>query len=84
LWVITVLISRYVSLASIVAAAALPIATLAWNTRTPEGWSIEGAWPMVVVNAALGALVIWKHRSNIARLRAGTENRIGGSAAKAP
>ena len=84
LWVITVLLSRYVSLASIVAAAALPIATLAWNARTPDGWSIEGVWPMVTVNAALGALVIWKHRSNIARLRAGTETRIGGNAAKAP
>lgn len=84
LWLILVLVSRYVSLASMVAAAALPIATLVWNARTDEGWSFESAWPMVTVNAALGALVIWKHRSNIARLRAGTENRIGGRAAGTP
>jgi glycerol-3-phosphate acyltransferase PlsY len=56
---------RYISLGSIVAAAALP----------PAAWLISRAAPEVIAAAALaGAFVIWRHRENIARLRAGTEN----------
>ncbi len=62
--------TRFVSLGSIVASIALPIAVFAWGR--------EPAWPTAALSALLGAAVIWKHRSNIARLRAGTENRISG------
>jgi glycerol-3-phosphate acyltransferase PlsY len=34
--------------------------------------------------AALAALVIWKHRSNIARIRAGVEPRVGAPAGEVP
>ncbi|MDA0803391.1 MAG: glycerol-3-phosphate 1-O-acyltransferase PlsY [Planctomycetota bacterium] len=61
-------VTRYASLGSIVASVALPIAVFAWGG--------EPAWPTSALSALLGAAVIWKHRSNIARLRAGTENRI--------
>ncbi|MEM9372397.1 MAG: glycerol-3-phosphate 1-O-acyltransferase PlsY [Planctomycetota bacterium] len=37
-----------------------------------------GGWPFVLVAAALGILVIYKHRTNIARLASGTELKIGG------
>ena len=33
--------------------------------------------PVLAAIALLAALVVWKHRSNIARLRAGTEPRVG-------
>ncbi len=59
--------SRYVSLASILAAIALPIA--AWYTQVPR--SVFG------LTAVLAALAIWKHRANAHRLLAGTENRLG-------
>jgi glycerol-3-phosphate acyltransferase PlsY len=56
---------RYISLGSIVAAAAL----------APAAWLISRAAPEVIAAAALaGAFVIWRHRANIARLRAGTEH----------
>ena len=80
-WVAVVAITRYVSLASIIAAAMLPLATLGWAATSRGGSDVAGAWPLIAVNAALGALVIWKHRANIARLRAGTENRVGGAKA---
>lgn len=58
-------ISRYVSLGSICAAAALPVAT--WFVRNDLFW----------FTAIVGALAIYKHKSNIQRLLAGTENRAG-------
>lgn len=60
--------TRYVSLGSIVASIALPVFVFLWGG--PQ------LIPIVVLTTVLGAVVIWKHRSNIARLRAGTENRI--------
>lgn len=66
-WLVVFAASRYVSLASIVAAAALPLAV--WLT---------GNGPLLIgVSTALGALAIYKHKANIQRLRAGTESRIG-------
>jgi glycerol-3-phosphate acyltransferase PlsY len=67
-WVIVFLLSRYVSLASISGAFVLPFAV--W-------YSGYGA-AMIIITAVLGALAIYKHRSNIERLMKGTENRIGG------
>ena len=66
-WLVVFAASRYVSLASIVAAVALPLAV--WLTG--NGGLLNGA------AAALGALAIYKHKANIERLLAGTENRIG-------
>jgi len=60
-------ISRYVSFASICAAAALPVATWYWtHDSTLLGFTL-----------VLGGLAIYKHQANIRRLLAGTENRIG-------
>lgn len=67
----TALLSRYVSLGSILASIALPVLVWLWGGRD--------LWPTVTLTAILGAGVIWKHRSNIARLRAGTENRLQGA-----
>jgi glycerol-3-phosphate acyltransferase PlsY len=63
----TVWATRYVSLGSVVAAMALgPIAYL---TDAPT--------PVVVAALVTAALVIDRHRSNLARLQAGTESRFG-------
>jgi glycerol-3-phosphate acyltransferase PlsY len=67
-WVIVFYTSRYVSLASVVAAFALPIAVLVVNHLT----GAHG--PLVLyVSIGLAAIVILRHRSNIARLMRGTE-----------
>ncbi|NBV24537.1 MAG: glycerol-3-phosphate 1-O-acyltransferase [Proteobacteria bacterium] len=66
-WLVVFAASRYVSLASIVAAVALPLAV----------WLTGNGGLLIGVSAALGALAIYKHKANIQRLLAGTENRIG-------
>jgi len=66
-FVVLLVTSRYVSVASISAASTLPFA--AWFTG-------ESA-TIVAVTAAMAALAIYKHRPNIQRLLKGTENRIG-------
>jgi len=67
-FILAVLLTRYVSIGSIAAAVALP-ATV-WCL--PEHDLFLG-----IVTTALGAMAIYKHRSNIKRLMAGTESRIG-------
>lgn len=74
LWAGVVLVWRYVSLASIAAAAALPLLSVAaaWATSRPAGE--VGVYALAT--AALALMVVVRHRSNIARLRAGTEPRV--------
>lgn len=67
-WLVVLLISRYVSLSSIAAAVALAIT--AWLLYRADGWLLPGALSF------LAAVVILRHKSNIARLMAGTENRF--------
>jgi glycerol-3-phosphate acyltransferase PlsY len=74
-WVIVVLIWRFISLGSIIAAAAFPIIMLIF-TASLESWRIEVLWPLVVVAVILPALVIFLHRKNIQRLLAGTESKV--------
>jgi len=59
--------TRYVSVASIGAAVVLPVAT--W-------WAYPGMHGYFSLALVLGVLAVWRHRSNITRLRAGTENRF--------
>lgn len=75
-WVLLFLTTRYVSLASIGAAAILPLLTL-WGSWH-HGRIQDGTWnkPLFVFTIIIAVLAIWKHRSNIQRLRAGTENRF--------
>jgi glycerol-3-phosphate acyltransferase PlsY len=62
--------TRYVSLGSVAATVALP--PIAWLSGAPAG----------VVTAAAGtcALIVFRHRTNLWRLRAGTERRMGSAA----
>lgn len=61
-------ITRCVSVGSIAAAAICPLLALYFY------W---GQWVPWLIIAATACVVIWAHRANIARLRAGTENKIG-------
>ncbi len=67
-FIVAVLATRYVSVGSIAAAVALPLTV--W-IMSPQNLLLGS------VTTALGALAIYKHKSNIQRLRAGTENRLG-------
>lgn len=71
-WILVFAASRYVSLASIAAAAILPGGV----------WIAGQSARMIGLAAVLGALAIYKHRTNIQRLIAGTEHRFGSKKAK--
>lgn len=62
--------TRIVSLSSIAAAAVLPLGV----------WLLTHNLIFLAAATISAALVIYKHKSNIARLRAGTENRLGSKA----
>ncbi len=64
-FVVTVAVTRYISLGSIVAAASLPLAV--WMISRPP-------FPMVAAALIAGAFITWRHKSNISRLRAGQEH----------
>jgi glycerol-3-phosphate acyltransferase PlsY len=69
LFALVVLIAHYISLGSILAAAAFPfLVYLIYRDHFPPA-----AYAMI---AASSLLIIWKHRTNIQRLLAGTENRF--------
>ena len=75
--------TRYISLGSIVAACAFPLAYLAIGRA--RGWSVFGdQLPLLLFAVVMGGLIVWKHRTNIARLRAGTESRFGAPAVTPP
>jgi glycerol-3-phosphate acyltransferase PlsY len=76
IWGLVFLFSRYVSLASILAAGALPFVTL-WGSWL-HGKIQNGTWnkPLFAFSIIIAVLAIWKHRSNIQRLLAGTEHRF--------
>lgn len=75
-WVVVFFVSRYVSLASICAAAVLPVA--AWvftlgNIGTPAA---RAPWTLIFLTV-IAVLAIARHHSNIKRLLNGTESRFG-------
>ncbi len=66
-------LSRIVSLSSVLAAVALPLLMLGWF----QGQGTGVRWPYLLLALLTSALVIWRHRSNLSRLLAGTEPRLG-------
>ena len=69
---IIVFFTRYVSLASMVAAVFAPAYYLFGDG---VAWTASGAKTLALI--AMGLLLIWRHRENIQRLRAGTESKLG-------
>ncbi|MCQ0091761.1 glycerol-3-phosphate 1-O-acyltransferase PlsY [Roseovarius sp. M141] len=65
-WLGTALITRISSLSALVAAVSAPVWML-----------LLGATQMLVLGMLLAALILWRHRANIARIRAGAEPKIG-------
>jgi acyl phosphate:glycerol-3-phosphate acyltransferase len=67
-WLAAVLLTRFVSLGSILAALVLPVAVVLLPHRGGSG--------VVIFAVLLSAFVIWAHRANLGRLRRGEESRI--------
>lgn len=66
-WLAAAALFRYSSLSALIATALCPIYV----------WLILHQWPYVALSIVMGALLIWRHRSNIEKLLAGKESRIG-------
>lgn len=65
-WIVVAAVMRYSSLAGLTAAGMAPV------------WAVlQGQGQMVVLAFALALVIYWRHAGNIARLRAGTEPKIG-------
>jgi acyl phosphate:glycerol-3-phosphate acyltransferase len=67
LWLVVVFTTRYVSLASMFAAAAAPIFILIFSSLR-----LSFFLPILI----MASLIIWKHKDNIRRLRMGTESKV--------
>jgi acyl phosphate:glycerol-3-phosphate acyltransferase len=65
-WIVLFLVSRYASVASILTALSLPVVAVA----------LEEPWPVIAFVSVAAAAIVFLHRANIARLRAGTESRF--------
>jgi len=75
IWVVFVLIWRYVSLASLAAAFAFPVILVTAIALVP-GWRFSDLWPLLIVAIVIPVLVFVRHRDNVVRLLAGTESKI--------
>jgi glycerol-3-phosphate acyltransferase PlsY len=67
-WLVLVFTTRFVSLASMAAVAAATAAC---------AWLYSPQQPLFASMVAIALLIIWRHRSNIQKLLAGTESRVG-------
>ena len=71
IWILTFWLTRYVSVASIAAAAALPLIILIATRLSRTTGKL-----LFYSSVCLAAVVIWRHRSNLSRLMRGTEPRF--------
>lgn len=67
-WLLVAMLSGFAGLATMTAAASVPVAV---------AWLHRGAVALLAFALAMAALIVWAHRSNIARMRAGSELRLG-------
>jgi len=67
IFLLTAMLTKYVSLASVAATIALP----------PLAYATGSSAVVVIAASAAAALIVFRHRSNLARLRTGTERRLG-------
>jgi glycerol-3-phosphate acyltransferase PlsY len=72
-WVAVAAVFRYSSLAALVAAVAAPFYQLL----------MTGTGPVLLAVVVMSLVLLWRHQSNIAKLLAGTESRLGKKAAVA-
>ena len=72
IWLFVLGLTRFISVASMVATALAPVLFLVLPPKTPEA---RGAW--VAAGIALAVVVVLRHIPNLGRLIKGTESRVG-------
>jgi glycerol-3-phosphate acyltransferase PlsY len=74
LWYVIFKITRYISVASIIGSSSLPVFYIIIGLIA--GWPVFGRQlPLLIAASLMALMIVVKHRGNIARLMAGTENR---------
>ncbi len=76
-WLAVALVSRYSSLAAVMAAVGAPVLYLLLGGTL---WNMEQ--PLLVAIMVMAAVLLWRHAQNIGRLLRGEESRIGGGKPK--
>ena len=66
IFAVTVWLTKYISLGSVLASIALP----------PIAYALGSPAPAVLAAAAAAVIIVFRHRSNVLRLRMGTERRV--------
>jgi glycerol-3-phosphate acyltransferase PlsY len=66
-WLLVAMLSGFAGLATMLAAASVPVSVILLH---------PGARPLAVLAVAMALFIAWAHRSNIARMRAGSESRL--------
>jgi glycerol-3-phosphate acyltransferase PlsY len=74
-WGLVLLMSRYVSAASITAAALFPVYVVVFGLWW--GWPPSTTWMLAAFSGIMASLIVIRHRANIKRLLAGTEPKMG-------
>ncbi|MEE9212567.1 MAG: glycerol-3-phosphate 1-O-acyltransferase PlsY [Phycisphaeraceae bacterium] len=82
-WLAMAGLFRYVSLASMTAAAAIPIYLLI-GAAINGGRPTMDLMPLLIVTGLMAVLVVVRHRTNLSRLCAGTEPKLGQGKGQAP
>jgi glycerol-3-phosphate acyltransferase PlsY len=67
-WLASMMLFGYVGIATMAGAAAAPV----YTALTGQGMNS----PILIFSLAMALLIIYTHRSNLARLRSGTEHRM--------
>ncbi|MEN8128024.1 MAG: glycerol-3-phosphate 1-O-acyltransferase PlsY [Planctomycetota bacterium] len=76
IWLITLLIWRYVSLSSILAAVSFPVILLLSILVRDKPWDFSQLWPLLLLSVLIALLVVVRHTGNIKRLLEGSETKI--------
>jgi len=74
-WVLVFMISHYVSLASMTAGCCFPLFVIVYSSAEWSRYN-DVSFTFIVFSFVVAALLIWSHRKNIERLKAGTESKI--------
>ena len=71
---VLVITTKYVSVGSVCAAITYPVFTLIWQSINADRF--PGHIPNFIITAVIGFMIVYMHKPNIERLRAGTERKI--------
>lgn len=78
-WALVLMVTRVMALASVAGALVLPATVLALAlVPGSSGAGLEASVPFLVITSLVAALVVFRHRSNLVRLRDGKEQKLGG------